>query len=525
MNQDQEESRIWRLFDGDLTAEEFAELEHKLGESPEARARFLDHVDLHVLLGQTLSQSQHATITDYREANVKRWRPRPRTWMTLAAAAVILLTAVIHQIVVTSGPQRIAGPTNPSNSATVPSLASIEASEDAIYQVTHANHGSKTLPGDALAAGSRLTLTRGTTNIRFSSGVLGTIKAPADIEIVSATRIQQHEGHALYNVPASAIGFEVVTHELQIEDLGTEFGVISSPEKPDEIHLLVGKVAVGTQQNPEKKELLSGRVARIASPSGSLKSIPVRADDFNFSLNQAYSYVHISFDSIEGDQFGVEADHKKSSNITAQLVRGDSNRDQSPLIEGMFNQAIRLNGNGEYIQTDWPGIPGSTPRTIALWLRLPDDEPNRKWESIVAWGDTKESGDKFVVTWNYFPELGQYGALRFSSRDGYVVGSTDLRDGKWHHICVVYGGEPDSTTRMPIKLYVDGEIESVTGHRYSDVNTSLGRDSSSWMSIGRFQDADVEHEGTLKGDIDDLHIFSNALTQSQIKKNLARRSK
>lgn len=55
MNSENENDRIWRLFDGELTPEEFALLERDLEANPEARARFLDHVDLHNLLDKKFS--------------------------------------------------------------------------------------------------------------------------------------------------------------------------------------------------------------------------------------------------------------------------------------------------------------------------------------------------------------------------------------------------------------------------------------------------------------------------------------
>ena len=63
------------------------------------------------------------------------------------------------------------------------------------------------------------------------------------------------------------------------------------------------------------------------------------------------------------------------------------------------------------------------------------------------------------------------GALYLGVQDGWKVGSTDLHDGMWHHIAVVFAedGSPDV---LDAKLYVDGMEEVYSSVQGQAINTS-----------------------------------------------------
>ena len=42
-------------------------------------------------------------------------------------------------------------------------------------------------------------------------------------------------------------------------------------------------------------------------------------------------------------------------------------------------------------------------------------------------------------------------------------GSTDLRDGKFHHVAATWGGTDDELAEQSLSLYVDGELEQASG--------------------------------------------------------------
>ena len=507
MNPETHDDRIWRLFDGDLTPEEFTGLEQHLEESPEARARFLEHVDLHNLLDQkfatpdSVARSMKGWVSV--DLLVSRQRRRSARYSLLAAAAVLVLLGVVLSIIFVPEPAP---------------LVTFRTSEDALLSVSHPTANQEDPKPGTLAKGSRLELRQGVVELTLASGVTVLVEAPADLTLNEEDRIHQHLGRARFRVPAGASGFQVQTPDLLIRDLGTEFGVLSSNENPDEVHVFKGKVEVTHRHSLRKTELLTGRVARVAGPTGLLGPTPLRPEEFLESLLPRIPYLRFSFDAMDGETIPVEGDHPDVPAFAAWWRHGRADPDKPPLVPGKFGKAFRFNGTGDHIKTNWPGISGRAARSFAVWLRLPANKPDLKRGSILVWGDTGEFGGKFDVSWNFNPDFGQVGALRITCGPGYVVGTTDLRDGRWHHLAVVFGCEPDPQTRMPVRLYVDGVAEQASRWRFFTPYTTPGWNANTQMSIGLFLDASGIPRGTMQGELDELYIFSGILTEEGIKR-------
>lgn len=505
MNHENDNGQIWRLFDGDLTEEEFARLERNLEESAEARTRFLEHVDLQNLLCQKFS-TQEAVARSLKGAVsvdllIHRQRLKLVKYSVFAAAAALLVFGLVLKIIFVSQPDP---------------LVTFRTSEDTVLSVSHASTGKEKPAPGTLEKGSRLSLRQGAVELTLASGVTALVEAPADLTLQAEDRIQQQLGRVRYHVPQRASGFQVQTSDLLIKDLGTEFGVLASPENPDEVHLFKGRVEVTHRHGLRKSEVLTSRVARTAGPAGHLGPTPLRPEEFLETLVPRIPHIRFSFDSMDGDVIPVEGDHPDVPALSASWVPGRTNPRQSALIPGKFGKAYRNYGNGDHIRTNWPGISGRSARTVAVWLRLPADKPALKRESILVWGDSGEFGGKFDVGWNFHPESGQVGALRITCGPGYVVGTTDLRDGRWHHLAVVFGGEPDPETRLPVRLYVDGVAEKASKWRYFMPYTTPGWDSNTELRIGIFFDSEGIPRGTLQGEIDELYIFSGILTEESV---------
>lgn len=507
MNSENENDRIWRLFDGELTPEEFALLERDLEANPEARARFLDHVDLHNLLDKKFSTPDSVAGRMKGVVSVdllvSRQRRKLVKYSIFAAAAALLLFGLVLKITLVRQPDP---------------MVTFRTSEDTVFSVSHASSGKDVPAPGTLEKGSRLALRQGAVELTLASGVTALVEAPAELALQAEGRIQQHLGRVRFHVPKKASGFQVQTPDLLIKDLGTEFGVLASPDLADEVHLFKGKVEVTNRHGLRKTEMLAGRMARVAGPAGHLGPTPVRPEEFPEALPRRIPHMRFSFDSMNGETIPVDGDHPDVPALSAIWKPGRTNPGESPLVPGKFGRAFRFNGIGDHIKTNWPGISGRSARSFAVWLRLPADKPNLQRERILVWGDTGEFGGKFEVSCNYQPEFGQAGALRITCGPGYVVGTTDLRDGRWHHLAVVFGCEPDPHTGMPVRLYVDGVVEKASKWRFFAPYDAPVWDTKAPMSIGLFLDAKGIPRGTLQGDLDELHIFSGILTEEGVKR-------
>jgi ferric-dicitrate binding protein FerR (iron transport regulator) len=507
MNPETDEDLIWRLFDGELSPDEFAKLGKSLEESPGARALFLEHVDLHNLLGQKFCTPESVARTVQGPVSmdrlIRRERRRSAKYALVAAAAAVVVLGLVFKVIFVKEP--------------VP-LVAFRTSEDTVMSVSHlATAGKEPLPG-TLTEGSRLELRQGAVELELSTGVTALVEAPADLTLQTKDRIYQRGGRIRFHVPAKASGFQVLTPDLRITDLGTEFGVLAGPGTPDEVHLFKGKVEVTHRHGLRKSEVLSGHVARVAGPAGHLGPTPVRPEEFLNSLRPRIPHLRFSFDAMDGNSVPVAGDHPDVPAFSAQWISGSTDLRHSPLVPGKFGNALRCRSKGDHIRTNWPGISGRSARSVAAWLRLPSDKQPYERESILVWGDNAEFGGKFEVGWNFHPDSGQVGALKLTCGPGYVVGSTDLRDGRWHHLAVVFGCEPDPETRLPVRLYVDGVVEKAGKWRYFVPYTTPGWDDFTELRIGIFFDGNGVPRGTLEGDLDELYIFSGVLTQEGVER-------
>lgn len=92
-------------------------------------------------------------------------------------------------------------------------------------------------------------LVSGLIAVKFSNGVSMTVKGPADFEIVDAFRVRLNEGSIRAIAPDSGHGFVIETPEVDIQDLGTEFGVSVDGDSGDsEVHVFDGQVDVKRRQ-------------------------------------------------------------------------------------------------------------------------------------------------------------------------------------------------------------------------------------------------------------------------------------
>ena len=175
---------------------------------------------------------------------------------------------------------------------------------------------------------------------------------------------------------------------------------------------------------------------------------------------------------------------------------------------GFANPAsIEFNGFSSYASTEFAGIEGDAPRTVAVWIRSTAAASNH---GIVAWGDSTVNGAKWHLRINNSAANGPQGGFRVETQGDYMIGSTFIADGQWHHlVCVYAGGGELGTTR----LFVDGVEETVISNNPSvqPVNTALGVDD---VSVGRRNQGGTL--GYFPGSVDDVRIYDRALTDQEV---------
>jgi len=170
---------------------------------------------------------------------------------------------------------------------------------------------------------------------------------------------------------------------------------------------------------------------------------------------------------------------------------------------GKVGGAAVFDGSDDYIEIiGYNGVTGDHSRTIAAWIKTSASGPME----IAYWGQAGSG-----VRWKFqlIDGIGAAGAVQLDVSGGYVIGSTDVRDGLWHHVAAVL--EDDGTPNADeIKLYVDGNLETISASASMPVQTGGGVN----MMIGGILGTTVVYN--FDGQIDDVRLYGIALSQARI---------
>lgn len=218
---------IQRYLHGEATEAELAELDGLLANDPALRRKLIVEAGIDAGLCEIAREraSQPSVVAPRRSVWLS-WRP-------LAAAAALVL--FIGGWVIGSSTRK--APTVSDNP---------EAVDDGVALLTQMLDASWTgtrqpRAGTILSPG-RLQLSRGLAQLEFYSGVRLIIEGPADVELVSANRAVCHSGRIRAWVPPQARGFQVVSPEFELVDLGTEFGMEVGANVGSKVEVFDGEV-------------------------------------------------------------------------------------------------------------------------------------------------------------------------------------------------------------------------------------------------------------------------------------------
>ena len=393
-------------------------------------------------------------------------------------------------------------------------LGTVTATRDAIWK----NSGKTT--GDQITKGI-LKLNHGYSEITLNNGVTMMLEGPVEIDIKSIDQIRLLQGRLVANVPEGAIGFTVLTPSSEVVDLGTEFGVSVDATGSSEVHVLEGEVKARPLNGKDFTHLITNEAmafkeknlpSRMQSqPEKYLRSLPGRS-------SENPQYLHWSCDQ-KSDELICDGTGIDGQFFPGKLMSLEG-KELPAFTNGQFGEALYFNGKSSYVETEFSGIGGTAPRTVAFWAKVPKDFNTHNGYGMLGWGLTTERGAAWQISPNPNEKEGLLGRLRVGTYEAPVIGTTDLRDDRWHHIAVVmYGGETaDSSTH--ILLYVDGKLESTTAKAVAPIDTKLEHPESRSLMIGRNlgykKDSQKVRARFFEGWLDEIYIFDTALEQEQI---------
>jgi hypothetical protein len=374
----------------------------------------------------------------------------------------------------------------------------------------------------------RLQLDSGLLELRFKSGATVILEGPADFEVASALRCVLHRGTVVARVPEQARGFTVDGPRGRLVDLGTEFGVRVGNSGDTEVHVLKGRVEAFPTNQQNAIELTENQALRLTSLTN--LALPADATAFVTDLPPGskgpIGYVHWGFDEGQSNLVRETGQGLLNQPAPGHLLSFENQGPGPSWVPGQFGGGLSLNGRGDYVECEFAGIGGGRPRTVAFWVKVPKDFDLMQSDAIINWGTDARQGGVWRLSVNNAPETnslwgGPIGRLRVGVHGGYVVGTTDLRDDRWHHCAVVMYGGQRPKMGSHVLIFIDGQLEPAARKKVFEISTDVQDATAHNIWIGRnlsYRTAGQEVPGGpfFRGCVDEVFVFNAALTQEQI---------
>ena len=462
---------------------------------------------------RSLTKSVLTEILDEREAAARLHQPRAFDWWVwtkvtaIAAVAVAATVWVLQQVQLSDG-KAVPRPTF---------LARLTVDENAQW-----SESSLKARKDGWLEAGRLKLESGLAEVTFGSGARVLLEGPAVFDIEQTNRGFLNRGRLTAEVPGPANGFVINTPMMNAVDLGTRFGLKVKNNGESEVHVMQGVVEVSRSRGRSVPLVLTEGLAVVADRRTQSRLKPVVYAGHQFVLpsenaSTMANHLHYGFDESGGAEIDDTGSGMAGGPFDISLLSEEENSSQaSPKrtagVVGrglVFESGDRLVANGPSMLAG-----GTQPWSVILWMKVPPKAGKTGEREILTWG----SGDQtWKVRWNGDVEAGAEGALRADYGKGYAVGTTDLQDGRWHHVALVFigaeqNGENESSADVAThaRLYIDGKLESLSGGKSGlvDALASGSEHELSSFSLGG--------SGSFEGWLDEFYLFDAAAAPATI---------
>jgi ferric-dicitrate binding protein FerR (iron transport regulator) len=508
------------VIDRTLTKPERARLNTWLASSLEARQFYLRSMALSASLHTYASEMLSSEPEDVRPPN-QRGLPFPWKWLApfALAASVVLGFWMVHR----RSADPAAGPVPEGLVARLTATKACRWSAGAM--AVHL--------GDHLERGRSLELESGLAEITFDSGARVVLEGPSVIELDSAWGITLRQGALKATVPPQAIGFRVSNSAVEVVDLGTEFTMLADGGGNAELLVLKGTVEAEPRAgNRQDSIVLNEKESLRFSPSG-ISAIADSERKFArftqpFALEPfapAPNYAHWSFDRTDRAGFEpvVVGLAQAAHPVIVHTGMADG-RESDVQGRGHRNTALRFNGE-DYAVAAFPGLSANWARTVAFWVKVPADTQISEAYAMAAWlpASPRFQFHPIHIGWNRNPDEGAVGVLRVDYTRGFALGSTPLRDGRWHHVAVVFVPGAAADSPLQVKLYLDGRFEgegrpSPPGRREDSTKSPADytKETQDRLWLGCRLGSDGPRRNRFRGAMDELFVVDRELAPSEI---------
>ncbi|NNE92049.1 MAG: hypothetical protein HKN23_10415 [Verrucomicrobiales bacterium] len=384
-------------------------------------------------------------------------------------------------------------------------VARVTGAESAVWD----EHSEKRIRRDGWIETRQVALNSGVAEITFNSGARVFLEGPARLSMEHANRGFLESGRLTANVPAGASGFVINTPQLNVVDIGTRFGVsVDSRSGETEVHVMQGVVeASRASGNSVPVRLTEGLAVRADSRTRSeLRPISYAGDQFAVSVADSIQsdrgYLHYSFDESGGPELADEGQGLEGGRYDLTLISENEHLSTPRRSPGRNGGGLVFQA-GEVLVTRLPqDFRMNEPFTLSFWTKVPPRAHGTLEDTAIATLGRHEQAESWKVCWNLDTQAGMRGALRVGFGDGFVVGTTDISDGQWHHVTVRFLGGGNANVGTHLHLFVDGKLDSIS---------AVGPVEIPSRRVGQLQFGTQGRHG-FEGWLDDVYLHMEALS-------------
>ncbi len=453
-------------------------------------------------------------------------------WPT-AVAAITVALALLAWIVAERVTDRTVGGDS-GGQVVMEDDPTAEPTDNGIAVLTHATlarfgaDGIQPEVGRTLPAG-RLQVVEGSVCIEFYSGAQVVLSGPADFELISTNKSRCRYGDIRAVVPPQARGFTVVSPQMEIIDLGTEFGLSVSEDGGAEVHVFEGKVEfqelASGDEHTSRRDLNGGDAVRIDA-SGTVETVMVDPARFVTSrqvVQRAAAEAGRRYEAWQAEREELASD----SRLLLYYRFEDAERGKRTLLNCAVDRSPSSHGaivGCDWSEGHWPGKaalefkgPGDRVRfhvdgecsslTLAAWVRI--DGLDRRFNSLML-SDRFDTG---AVHWQIHEAGGLMLGIKGDEQSYSYLSPPVFQPGKlgrWTHVCTVY----DHLARE-VRQFADGEQVSNEPLQF---DTPLRIESAELGNWGLPRAGDRYPIRSLNGRIDEFVVFSAALNVSEVER-------
>ncbi len=354
-------------------------------------------------------------------------------------------------------------------------------------------------------------LQSGAIHLRFANGADMVLAAPAKLDIRDAFHTRLHYGKVRAMVPSTAHGFTIAAHDVDYEDIGTEFGLSVDPSTGNsDLHVFDGQVNVRRGDSSELlSSVLQGHSVRYVDGQATATQ-DIQPDEYltpgaiGFLRWKTWKQELLKDPSLIGyfpfaeqDDISILANLKTDSGVT------DGNISGARWVSGRWpgKRALLFDRDSDFVELTIPGEHQEL--TIAVWLQM--DRFDNALNAIFNSNDWDDGDIHFQLTRQGLP----YGDVNGSSvaLSNRTWLGNPIPTAKWTHVVSVM-----SENERACRLYINGRLVLRCPFRQQgELRPGVCR-LGNWKPLPGF-----EPVRSLQGRIDELAIWERALSEEEVK--------